>query len=73
METSEYSKLEKFIADLREMSVRVRKNIYKGKGRPKNSDYTVIKRKDLLDFYCFEKFSGSFSTKYTSYDKKTKK
>jgi len=39
---------------------------YKGKGRPKKSDYVTLKVKDLRDYYNTCIFLNSFKTTYTN-------
>jgi len=37
---------------------------YKGKGRPRNSDYILVKRKDIPDYRAMEILQNGFSTSY---------
>lgn len=63
-----YWKMRKFALDsiqrFGEETVRLRTVDYKGYGRPKKSDYAVMKRKDVPDFLCREIFMSGTSTHY---------
>ncbi len=37
---------------------------YSGKGRPKNSDYIIVKIKDLPDIQCAELLENAFTTTF---------
>lgn len=59
------SKLLREIEKLEDKIIKVRSVVYSGKGRPKKSDYKLIKWKDLNDFYCLERLLSGFTTNYT--------
>lgn len=61
----DYSELQNILSEIAEQKIRYRTISYKGKGRPKKSDYIEIKRKDLRDYMCFEVFNAGFKTNYT--------
>lgn len=60
-----YEKIQELFTNFQESKVRYRTYKYKGKGRPRKSDYIIIKRKDLLDYQLFEVFNSGFTTNYT--------
>jgi hypothetical protein len=41
---------------------------YKGKGRPKKTDYVTLKRKDLRDYEAFCMLRNGFTTQYIKYE-----
>ena len=63
--TSKYRKIQQHIEKLRESDIRVRSMSYSGKGRPKKSDYKIIKFKDLMDFKCYERLKFGVIPFYT--------
>ena len=57
----------KMIKDFGEQEVKYRTDNYKGKGRPRKSDYIMIKRKDLRDYQCLEMLQHGFATAMIDY------
>lgn len=49
-----------------EMICRVRRCTYKGRGRPRKSDFAYVKHKDILDFRAMEMLENGFKTTYTN-------
>jgi hypothetical protein len=64
--TSAYRKIQKQFEKLQESDIRVRSLSYSGKGRPKKSDYKIIKFKDLMDFKCYERLKFGVIPHYTN-------
>ena len=54
--------LEKRIKYFMEKEITIRTSDYKGKGRPRKSDYKTMKRKELPDWDAFEIFRNGFKT-----------
>ena len=50
---------------LRNKKVIIRKASYKGRGRPKKSDYVRLKMKDIPDYKATELLEKGFNTSYT--------
>ena len=45
---------------------KIRKSSYKGHGRPKKTDFALVKFKDIADYRAMEIFFTGFSTNYTN-------
>lgn len=54
----------KLFEQLGEQIIRYRTTRYKGKGRPRNSDFVKLKRKDLRDYQCCEMLENGFNLSY---------
>ena len=61
---NKYEQVKKYFEDLQNRDVRVRSLSYSGKGRPKKSDYKIIKFKDLMNFEAMERLQFGFNTSY---------
>lgn len=64
--TSQYRKIQKRFEKLQESDIRVRSLSYSGRGRPKKSDYKIIKFKNMRDFQSMERLIFGFKTSYTN-------
>lgn len=58
-------KLRKIFNKIGLEKIKYRTTKYKGYGRPKKSDYIIIKRCELRDFIASEVLINGFSTKYS--------
>ena len=58
--------MEEEIEKFRNQKVRLRTSSYSGRGRPKKSDFAIMKVKDVLDFEMAEMINNGFTTQYTN-------
>lgn len=62
-----YKKLKKAQDEMDKLGnklVRIKKQSYSGKGRPKKSDYALVKIKDIREFEAAEILNNGSSTEY---------
>ena len=62
MELQAYEQIKRNFDAYQKEIITVRTSDYKGKGRPRKSDFVRIPRGNLRDFRCFEIFKNGFST-----------
>lgn len=57
---NKFEEVKKYIEGYGEQVVRYRMTTYKGIGRPKKSDYVLLKRKDIREYRLWELFANGF-------------
>jgi len=62
---NKYKEIKKLFNEMQNIKTKVlMRSIYKGKGRPKKSDYEVCKVIDRLEVEAMDMFSMGFNTNY---------
>jgi hypothetical protein len=62
VEKDSYDRVQKSLEEFRRQTVTIRTSDYRGKGRPRKTDYVRIPRETVRDFLAWEILANGFKT-----------